>query len=82
MIVSMARFFVILLPYATLLGGCTVAGNYVVDHWPRMAGGEPAAIPPRPGTPEYDEFRKQQEARGIQYKAATAEKVVGRDFSN
>jgi hypothetical protein len=30
--------------------------GYVADHWPRWAGGMPEDVPPRPGTPGYDEF--------------------------
>lgn len=30
--------------------------DYVADHWPRWAGGMPDDVPPRPGTPGYDEF--------------------------
>lgn len=49
-------------------GGASVASNtsggdrgsqfadYVADHWPRWAGGMPDDVPPRPGTPGYDEF--------------------------
>ena len=49
-------------------GGESVAGSasggdrgsqfadYVSDHWPRWAGGMPDDVPPRPGTPGYDEF--------------------------
>jgi hypothetical protein len=30
--------------------------DYVADHWPRWAGGMPEDVPPRPGTPGYNEF--------------------------
>jgi hypothetical protein len=44
-----------------LLGSCGGASengfsSYVADHWPHWAGGMPADVPPRPGTPGYDEF--------------------------
>jgi len=29
---------------------------YVADHWPHWAGGMPADVPPRPGTPGYQQF--------------------------
>ena len=41
-----------------LLVGCTAAGNFVADHVPRWASGEPVDTPPRPGTPGYEEYRK------------------------
>ncbi len=41
------------------VAACARTGNFVADHWPRWASGEPEDIPPRPGTPEYEEFRKQ-----------------------
>ena len=44
---------------AILLGlGLNLAscGGFVADHWPHWAGGMPADVPPRPGTPGYEEF--------------------------
>jgi hypothetical protein len=41
------------------VAACAGTSNFVADHWPRWASGEPEDIPPRPGTPEYEEFRKQ-----------------------
>jgi hypothetical protein len=38
------------------LGSCSSFSGYVADHWPRWAGGMPDDIPPRPGTPGYEEF--------------------------
>src|SRR6266496_6103709 len=34
----------------------------VIDSTPAWMGGLPKDAPPRPGTPEYDEFRRKQEA--------------------
>ena len=34
----------------------------VIDWTPAWMGGLPKDAPPRPGTPEYDEFRRKQEA--------------------
>ena len=31
----------------------------IADNLPVWAGGEPAGIPPRPGTPEYEAYRQQ-----------------------
>jgi hypothetical protein len=48
-----------LITAATLLGfGLNLAscGSFVADHWPHWAGGMPADVPPRPGTPGYEEF--------------------------
>jgi hypothetical protein len=48
-----------LITAATLLGfGLNLAscGSFVADHWPHWAGGLPADVPPRPGTPGYAEF--------------------------
>jgi hypothetical protein len=39
-----------------MLGSCSSFSGYVADHWPRWAGGMPDDVPPRPGTPGYDEF--------------------------
>ena len=44
---------------AILLGlGLDLAscGGFVADHWPHWAGGMPADVPPRPGTPGYADF--------------------------
>jgi hypothetical protein len=38
------------------LGSCAQVSGTVSDHWPHWAGGEPNGLPPRPGTPGYDEF--------------------------
>jgi hypothetical protein len=48
-----------LITAATLLGfGLNLAscGGFVADHWPHWAGGMPADVPPRPGSPGYEEF--------------------------
>jgi hypothetical protein len=44
-----------------MLGSCGGASEngfsaYVADHWPHWAGGMPGDVPPRPGTPGYNEF--------------------------
>jgi hypothetical protein len=41
----------------------------VGDYLPEWAGGYPKGLPPRPGTPEYDAFRKKQEEDAAAIKA-------------
>jgi len=38
------------------LGACSPFSNSVADSWPHFAGGEPSDLPPRPGTPGYEQF--------------------------
>ncbi len=43
------------------LGSCGGASEdgfsaYVADHWPHWAGGMPSDVPPRPGSPGYNQF--------------------------
>jgi hypothetical protein len=38
------------------LAGCSPFAGFVADHWPHWAGGMPDGVPPRQGTPGYDEF--------------------------
>jgi hypothetical protein len=38
------------------LGACSPFSGYVADNWPHWAGGEPAGVPPRPGSPGYSDF--------------------------
>jgi len=38
------------------LGGCSSFSGFVADNWPHWAGGMPNDVPPRPGSPGYDEF--------------------------
>jgi hypothetical protein len=39
-----------------VLGACSSSADFVSDHWPHFAGGEPNDVPPRPGTPGYANF--------------------------
>jgi hypothetical protein len=52
---------VLLLISGPLLSACShvngAIGNLLADNLPQWAGGEPKGIPPRPGTPGYEEFR-------------------------
>lgn len=42
--------------FGLLLGSCSSTSAFVSDHWPHWAGGEPKGLPPRPGTPGYQQF--------------------------
>jgi hypothetical protein len=44
------------LSFTLALGACSPFSGYLSDNWPHWAGGEPAGLPPRPGTPGYAEF--------------------------
>jgi hypothetical protein len=48
------------------LCGCGTINTFVAhtmaDYIPEWAGGLPASAPPRPGTPEYDEWQRRREA--------------------
>src|SRR4029077_17945644 len=60
-------FIVLILAFAgTLLPACAPKGN-IGDYIPQWAGGPPKNLPPRPGTPEYAEFKQRLHAeRGPQ----------------
>jgi hypothetical protein len=45
-----------------LLGSCGAVSGFPADHWPHGAGGRPAGIPPRPGTPGYDDYVAHRQA--------------------
>jgi hypothetical protein len=68
-----ARFRVLGSPTALLLAlliasaalaSCSdgVSGGIIGDYSPQWAGGFPKDLPPRPGTLEYDAWKKKQEA--------------------
>jgi hypothetical protein len=46
----------------TLLASCASGGHNIGEYMPQWAGGPPNNLPPRPGTPEYDTWRQQQDA--------------------
>lgn len=50
---------------SSCLAGCASSGSNVGDLLPHWAGGEPADVPPRPGTPQYDAFMKERERRRL-----------------
>lgn len=53
MIVKRLRAVVPALCLGLMLTSCA---DFVADHWPHFAGGEPNGVPPRPGEPGYQEF--------------------------
>jgi hypothetical protein len=54
---------------ASSLGGCGSISSFLAggmgDLIPAWAGGLPADAPPRPGTPGYEEYRKQHEEKQL-----------------
>ncbi len=52
----------VMLGVGAMLGSCAGAASedgfsaYVADHWPHWAGGMPSDVPPRPGSPGYNQF--------------------------
>jgi hypothetical protein len=44
------------------LGSCGSVSGFTADHWPHWAGGLPGGIPPRPGTPGYDDYVAHRQA--------------------
>jgi hypothetical protein len=53
MIVKRLRVAVPVLCLGLMLASCA---DFVADHWPHFAGGEPNGLPPRPGEPGYQQF--------------------------
>jgi len=82
MIGKRIRAAAILLGLGPALGSCSAVPNggfsgYVADHWPHWAGGMPEDVPPRPGTPGYEEFiahggADQDAAKSVAVKSAAA----------
>jgi len=60
---------------ASGLGGCASINekvtNGVVDSIPQWAGGLPAGVPPRRGTPEYDAYMQERERKRLEPAVAT-----------
>jgi hypothetical protein len=65
------RHFVIVV--AVMLAACVLSGCSSIntslagtgEALPTWLGGMPADVPPRPGTPKYDEFMKEQERKRL-----------------
>jgi len=66
-VIAMLRV-VALLAAGLALGSCT-SGGKMGDYMPQWMGGLPKDVPPRPGTPEYDEYQRQQEAERVRDKS-------------
>jgi hypothetical protein len=54
------------------LGSCGPVSGFTADHWPHWAGGMPDGIPPRPGTPGYDDYVAHRQAETAPAKPAAA----------
>jgi hypothetical protein len=52
------------------LGGCSTINEKLSagmgDYIPQWAGGLPPGVPPRRGTPEYDEYMKERERKRLE----------------
>ncbi len=68
----LTTFRPVLIPFiaaaaALSLAGCASVNEKISagmgDYIPQWAGGLPRDAPPRPGTPEYDQFMKERERR-------------------
>jgi hypothetical protein len=59
------------------LGGCASVNEKLSagmgDYIPQWAGGLPPGVPPRRGTPEYDEYMKERERKRLEPAPATAD---------
>jgi hypothetical protein len=53
---------------ARTLASCAPKGN-IGDYIPQWAGGPPKNLPPRPGTPEYDEFKRRLDVEAARDKS-------------
>jgi hypothetical protein len=70
---AMSRLIALIIASSTVLASCSGSGGIVGDYLPEWAGGYPKGLPPRPGTPEYDAFRKKQEEDAAREKQRCAE---------
>jgi hypothetical protein len=64
---QLAVLLAVALP-AGVLGGCSTINTSLAgtgEALPTWLGGMPADVPPRPGTPKYDEFQKEQERKRL-----------------
>jgi hypothetical protein len=59
----------VLLVAALLLFGCASNGTNMLADAPAWLGGEPAGIPPRPGTPAYEAWRAQRDQEVLRPKS-------------
>jgi hypothetical protein len=57
------------------LTGCGPFSATVADNWPHWAGGMPEGVPPRPGSPGYDEFIAHQQGKQASAPISDAQKA-------
>jgi hypothetical protein len=55
---GMRRLVTAVLLLGVALAAASCVGGTMADHIPVWAGGEPAGVPPRPGSPGYEEYRQ------------------------
>ena len=58
----MPRLIALIIASTFLVSCSRISGGTVGDYAPEWLGGMPKGVPPRPGTPEYDAFKKAQQA--------------------
>ena len=58
----MPRLIALIIASTFLVSCSKTSGGVVGDYAPEWLGGMPKGVPPRPGTPEYDAFKKAQQA--------------------
>jgi hypothetical protein len=58
---KMAQLIRTLVLFAIALSTASCAGGFIGDHVPQWAGGLPKDLPPRPGSPNYQEYRDRLE---------------------
>ena len=82
------RQLAILFASATLIGALSGCGTInekmsatMGDYIPQWAGGLPADAPPRPGTPQYDEFMRERERQRLMPAAERDKKPTQADQS-
>jgi hypothetical protein len=83
------RYLTLLLAATLLasgLGGCASINekvtNGVVDSIPQWAGGLPAGVPPRRGTPEYDAYMQERERKRLEPAVTTDSSKPGSPSSS
>jgi hypothetical protein len=72
MMVKRLSVALMVLGLGLLLGSCGSVAGFASDHWPHWAGGLPAGVPPRPGTPSYDDYVAHRQAETEAAKPAAA----------
>jgi hypothetical protein len=74
MILNRCSLALVMLCLSLGLGACAGA---VADHWPHWAGGEPNNLPPRPGSPAYQDYVAHRQAEGSMPAPAPAPAATG-----